>query len=132
MANFLIQTINHFLLKAHGSHPMSFLSNARDKAIAMFFQRNEFIKRFGEIERVDIDSQENHADVTILLHGETVPTTLRAHYYFEDTDEGTQIIINKVCSEREMINVIAAWWFKDHPVKKMLPKGAGLFAKILF
>lgn len=111
---------------------MSFLSNARDKAIAMFFQRNDFVKKFGEIESVDIDSQENHADVTILLHGETQPTKLRAYYYFEDTEEGTKIIINKVESERELVNAIVTWWFKDHTVQKLLPKGAGLFAKILF
>lgn len=111
---------------------MSFLSNARDKAIELFFQRNEFIKKFGEIETVEINSDENRACITILLHGETEPTTLCAHYYFEDTDQGTLIVINKVESEREMINVIAGWWFKDNAIKKMLPKGAGLFAKILF
>jgi len=111
---------------------MSFLSNARDKAIRIFFQRNDFIRKFGEVENVDIDSQENHATITILLHGETIATTLVAHYYFQDTEEGTNIVINKVESDREMINVIADWWFKDNPITKTLPKGAGLFAKILF
>lgn len=111
---------------------MSFLSNARDKAIEMFFQRNDFIKRFGEIQSIDIDSQENQANITILLHGEFSPTTLCAHYCFEDTDEGTLIVINKVDSERELINAIAAWWFKNHSIKKALPKGTSLFAKILF
>ena len=42
------------------------------------------------------------------------------------------VVINKVDSPREMINEIAAWWFKDHSIKKALPKGTGLFAKILF
>ena len=68
---------------------MSFLSNARDKAIEMFFRRNDFINRFGEIQNVDIDSLENQATVTILLHGEFTPTTLCAHYCFEDTEQGT-------------------------------------------
>ena len=111
---------------------MSFLSNARDKAIQIFFQHNDFIRKFGEILDVDIDSLENCANVTILLHGESIPTTICAHYCFEDTDKGTMIVINKVDSEREMISTIAAWWFNDHTVKKMLPRGAGLFAKILF
>ena len=111
---------------------MSFLSNARDKAIEMFFRRNDFINRFGEIQIVDIDSLENQATVTILLHGEFTPTTLCAHYCFEDTEQGTMIVINKVDSPRPLINEIAAWWFKDHSIKKALPKGTGLFAKILF
>ena len=111
---------------------MSFLSNARDKAIQLFFQRNEFIRKFGEIQDVVIDTLENSANVTILLHGEYVPTTFCAHYCFEDTDEGTLIVINKVESGREMINAIAAWWFRDHSIKKALPRGTGLFAKILF
>lgn len=111
---------------------MSFLSNARDKAIEMFFQRNDFINKFGEILNVDIDSQENQANVTILLHGEFTPTTLCAHYCFEDTEQGTMIVINKVDCPRPLINEIAAWWFKDHSIKKALPKGTGLFAKILF
>ena len=111
---------------------MSFLSNARDKAIEMFFRRNDFINRFGEIQNVDIDSLENQANVTILLHGEFTPTTLSAHYCFEDTEQGTMIVINKVDSPRPLINEIAAWWFKDHSIKKALPKGTGLFAKILF
>ena len=111
---------------------MSFLSNARDKAIEFFFQRNDFAKKFGEIQNVDIDSQENQANITILLHGEYTPTTFCAHYCFEDTDEGTMIVINKIESERIMFNELAAWWFKDHTIKKMLPKGTGLFAKILF
>ena len=111
---------------------MSFLSNARDKAIEMFFRRNDFINRFGEIQDVKIDSLENQANVTILLHGEFSPTTLCAHYCFEDTEQGTMIVINKVDSPRPLINEIAAWWFKDHSIKKALPKGTGLFAKILF
>ena len=111
---------------------MSFLSNARDKAIEMFFQRNDFINKFGEILNVDIDSQENQANVTILLHGEFTPTTLCAHYCFEDTDQGTMIVINKVESARTLVNEIVTWWFKDHSIKKALPKGTGLFAKILF
>jgi len=111
---------------------MSFLSNARDKAIEMFFRRNDFINRFGEIQNVDIDSLENQATVTILLHGEFTPTTLCAHYCFEDTEQGTMIVINKVDSPRPLINEIAALWFKDHSIKKALPKGTGLFAKILF
>lgn len=111
---------------------MSFLSNARDKAIEMFFQRNDFINKFGEILNVDIDSQENQANVTILLHGEFTPTTLCAHYCFEDTDQGTMIVINKVESARTLVNEIATWWFKDHSIRKALPKGTGLFAKILF
>ena len=111
---------------------MSFLSNARDRTIKLFFQRNNFIKRFGEIENVDIDTQENIATITILLHGESEPTTLYAHYYFEEGEQGTEIVVNKVNSPRELINDIAAWWFKDNTIKKTLPKGAGLFAKILF
>ena len=111
---------------------MSFLSNARDKAIEMFFRRNDFINRFGEIQNVDIDSLENQATVTILLHGEFTPTTLCAHYCFEDTEQGTMIVINKVDSPRMLFNEIAAWWFKGHSIKKALPKGTGLFAKILF
>ena len=111
---------------------MSLLSNARDKAIEMFFQRNDFIKRFGEIKNLDIDSQENQANVSILLHGETEPTILCAHYSFEDTPEGTAIVIDNVSSERELINEITVWWFKNHTYKRMLPKGTGLFAKILF
>jgi len=111
---------------------MSFLSNARDKAIEMFFQRNDFINKFGEILNVDIDSQENQANVTILLHGEFTPTTLCAHYCFEDTDQGTMIVINKVESTRTLVNEIAKWWFKDNTIKKQLPKGTGFFAKILF
>ena len=111
---------------------MSFLSNARDRAVEFFFQRNDFFKQFGEIQNIDIDSQENQANITILLHGESTPTLLCAHYCFEDADEGTLIVINKVDSPREMINEIAAWWFKNHSIKKALPKGTGLFAKILF
>ena len=111
---------------------MSFLSNARDKAIEMFFRRNDFINRFGEIQNVDIDSLENQATVTILLHGEFTPTTLCAHYCFEDTEQGTMIVINKVDSPRMLVNEIAAWWFKNNSIKKALPKGTGLFAKILF
>jgi len=111
---------------------MSFLSNARDKAIEMFFQRNDFINKFGEILNVDINSQENQANVTILLHGEFTPTTLCAHYCFEDTDQGTMIVINKVESARTLVNEIAKWWFKDNTIKKQLPKGTGFFAKILF
>ena len=111
---------------------MSFLSNARDKAIEMFFRRNDFINRFGEIQNVEIDSLENQANVTILLHGEFSPTTLCAHYCFEDTEQGTMIVINKVDSPRTLVNEIAAWWFKGHSIKKALPKGTGLFAKILF
>ena len=111
---------------------MSFLSNARDKAIEMFFQRNDFINKFDEILNVDIDSQENQANVTILLHGEFTPTTLCAHYCFEDTDQGTMIVINKVESARTLVNEIAKWWFKDNTIKKQLPKGTGFFAKILF
>jgi hypothetical protein len=111
---------------------MSFLSNARDKAIEMFFQRNDFINKFGEILNVYIDSQENQANVTILLHGEFTPTTLCAHYCFEDTDQGTMIVINKVESARTLVNEIAKWWFKDNTIKKQLPKGTGFFAKILF
>ena len=111
---------------------MSFLSNARDKAIEMFFQRNDFINKFGEILNVDIDSQENQANVTILLHGEFTPTTLCAHYCFEDTDQGTMIVTNKVESARTLVNEIAKWWFKDNTIKKQLPKGTGFFAKILF
>ena len=111
---------------------MSFLSNARDKAIEMFFRRNDYINKFGEIQNVDIDSLENQATVTILLHGEFTPTTLCAHYCFEDTEQGTMIVINKVDSPRMLVNEIAAWWFKNHSIKKALPKGTGLFAKILF
>ena len=111
---------------------MSFLSNARDKAIEIFFRRNDFINRFGEIQNVDIDSLEHQATVTILLHGEFTPTTLCAHYCFEDTEQGTMIVINKVDSPRMLVNEIAAWWFKNHSIKKALPKGTGLFAKILF
>lgn len=113
---------------------MSFLSNARDKAVEFFFQRLDFIKRIGEIKSLDIDSQENQANITILLHGETTPTLLCTHYCFEDTSEGTAIVIDNVTSERELINEIATWWFKDNnnTYKRMLPKGTGLFAKILF
>jgi hypothetical protein len=42
------------------------------------------------------------------------------------------IVINKVESPRTLINEIATLWFKDHSIKKALPKGTGLFAKILF
>ncbi len=111
---------------------MSFLSAARDKAIVMLIQRNDFIKKFGEVQDIDISSDENRACVTVLLHGETKPTTLCAYYHFEDSDEGTIVVINKIESEREMINVIAAWWFKDNSVRMPLPKGTGVFAKILF
>ncbi len=111
---------------------MSFLSNARDKAIKLYFQRNEFVKRFGELENIDINTDESTATLTILLHGETNPTTVCTHYYFEDSDEGTMIVINKAESERVMINAIAEWWFKDNSIRGPLPKGTGLFAKILF
>ena len=111
---------------------MSFLSNARDKAVEFFFQRNDFFKQFGEIQNIDIDSQENQAIITVLLHGEYTPTILYAHYCFEDTEQGTLIVINKIESKRQLVNEIAAWWFKDHAIKKALPKGTGLFAKILF
>ena len=113
---------------------MSFLSNARDKAVEIFFQRLDIIKRIGEIKNLDIDSQENLANITIILQGESEPTTLCAHYCFEDTSEGTAIVIDNVTSERELINEIATWWFKDNnnTYKRMLPKGTGLFAKILF
>ncbi len=113
---------------------MSFLSNARDKAVEFFFQRLDIIKRIGEIKNLDIDSQENQANITILLHGEFEPTTLCAHYCFEDTSDGTAIVIDNITSERELINEFAAWWFRDcnHTYKRMLPKGTGLFAKILF
>ena len=113
---------------------MSFLSNARDKAVEFFFQRLDIIKRIGEIKNLDIDSQENQANITILLHGENEPTTFCAHYCFEDSLEGTAIVVDNVTSERELISEIAAWWFRDcgYAYKKMLPKGTGLFAKILF
>lgn len=111
---------------------MSFLSNARDKAIELFFQRNEFIKRFGEIQNIDIDSQENQANVTILLHGEFSPTTICMHYGFEDTDQRTLIVINKIESERTLINELGSWLVKNNPIKQALPKGTGIFAKMLF
>ena len=91
---------------------MCFLSNARDKAIEMFFRRNDFINKFGEIQNVDIDSLENQATVTILLHGEFTPTTLCAHYCFEDTEQGTMIVINKVDSPRMLVNPVPEMFSK--------------------
>lgn len=111
---------------------MSFLSNARDKAIEMFVQRLDIIKRFGEILNIDIESEENRINITMLLKGETTPTKICAYYCFEDTDQSTLIVINKIESERVLINEIAALWLKGAPFKQALPKGTGLFAKMMF
>lgn len=111
---------------------MSLLSSARDKAVEMFVQRLDIIKRFGEILNIDIKSEENQIDITMLLKGETTPTTIHAYYCFEDTDQNTLIVINKIESERVLINEIAALWLKSAPFKQALPKGTGFFAKIVF
>lgn len=111
---------------------MSFLSSARDKAVEMIISRNDFVKRFGEIQKIAIDSQNNCAEIVILLHGEDKETSLKAYYFFQDSSLGTEIVFNKVTSDREMIAEAADWWFKNHTVKRQLPKTAGLFAKIFF
>lgn len=111
---------------------MSFLSNARDKAVELFINRSDLVKRFGEIRKVAIDPQNNCADITILLHGEENETKLKAYYFFEDTPRGTEIVFNKVTSDRIMIAEGADWWFQNHTLRRELPKAAGLFAKILF
>ncbi len=111
---------------------MSFLSNARDKAVELFIKRSDFVKRLGEICKIAIDSQNNCADITILLHGEEKETSFRAYYSFQDNSQGTEIVFNKITSDRIMIAEAADWWFQNHTLRRELPKSAGLFAKILF
>lgn len=111
---------------------MSLLSNFRDKAVEAFVKNHELVKKFGEVQSVVIDSDKGTADVSVLLHGEIFPIKFRGYYFFDDTDEGTNIVIRKITCERQWIDEALDYWLGDTTLRYKLPGLAGGIAKILF
>lgn len=111
---------------------MSLLSNLRDKAVEKLVRNHELVKRFGDVQSVEIVSEKGTMDVTILLHGEISPLRFRGYYYFDDTESGTDIVFRKITSERRWIDEALDYWLGDTTLRYSLPGLAGGIAKVLF
>lgn len=111
---------------------MSLLSNMRDKAVEAFIKNHPMVKEFGDIASLSINSSEGFADVELMLHGEVRTIKFRGYYYFDDTDNGTDIVIRKITSERKWIDEALAFCFEKTTLRYPLPKIASGLAKILF
>lgn len=111
---------------------MSLLSNMRDKAVEAFIKNHPMVKRFGDIASLSINSAEGYADVEMMLHGEPRIIGFRGYYYFDDTDNGTDIVVRKITSDRKWIDEALAFWFEKTTLRYPLPGITGGIAKILF
>lgn len=111
---------------------MSLLTNFRDKAVEKFIRSNELVKRFGEVQSISIDDKSGIIDATILLDGEIQPISFRAYYFFDDREEGTDIVIRKISCERRWIDKALDYWLGDKTLRYNIPGLAGGIAKILF
>lgn len=111
---------------------MSLLSNLRDRAVEAFVKNHELVKKFGEVQSVAIDSDKGTADVSVLLHGEIFPIKFRAYYFFDDTANGTDIVIRKITCERRWIDEALEYWLGEKTLRYSLPGLAGGLAKVLF
>lgn len=111
---------------------MSLLSKFRDSIVEKFVRNHKLVKKFGEIQSITIDSEKGSATVTVLLHGEPAPMTFYGSYKFEDTDEGTFVVCEKIFCERQWINDALEFYLTDNPIRQVLPKIAGGLAKIIF
>jgi len=111
---------------------MSLLSNLRDKAVEAFVKNHELVKKFGDVQSISINSDNGTADVSVLLHGEIFPIKFRGYYYFDDTANGTDIVVRKITSERQWIDEALEYWLGDKTLRYTLPSLAGGLAKVLF
>ena len=111
---------------------MSLLSNLRDRAIEALIRKNEFVKRFGDIENLSINSEKGYADVSVLLHGEASPIQFRAYYVFNDMGKDTEVSVTSISCGRGWIDEIFSFWLEKHTLNYTIPGFAGGIAKILF
>lgn len=112
---------------------MGFLSNLRDKAVESFVRNNEFVRKFGDIQSISIDSENGSADVDILLHGEKESLHFKGYYFFDTADNGgTDLVIRKITCEREWINDVLDLWLGKTTLRYTIPGLAGGIAKIVF
>lgn len=111
---------------------MSLLTNLRDKAVEAFVKNNELVKKFGDVQSVIIDSDNGTADVTVLLHGEMFPIRFRGYYYFDDSENGTDIVVRKITCERKWIDEALDYWLGSTTLRYQLPGIAGGLAKVIF
>lgn len=111
---------------------MSLLTNFRDKAVEKFVRNHELVKKFGEVQTISIDSDNGTIDATVLLEGEIQSIKFRAYYFFDDRDNGTDIVIRKITCERRWIDTALDYALGDKTLRYTIPGLAGGIAKILF
>lgn len=104
----------------------------RDKILEKVIRSHPMASRFGEIQKITVDSDNGTALLTVLLHGESAPMEFKVYYSFEDDDSQTYVVVNKVLSEKIWINEAIEYWFESHTLRHPLPRLAGGIAKILF
>ncbi|MBO7384588.1 MAG: hypothetical protein K6E57_02530 [Fibrobacter sp.] len=111
---------------------MSLLGKARDKAVEAIIRKNEFVKRFGDIQSLSINSDQGYADVVVLLHGEKEPITFRGYYSFNDMDKDTELCFTSISCGRRWIDDLLSYWLEGHTLSYTIPGLAGGLAKIFF
>ena len=111
---------------------MSLIGNMRDKAIEAIIRRNEFVRRFGDIQNVSINSEQGYADVSILLHGEPQPTSFRGYYCFNDMGKDTEVVVTSISCGKQWIDEILTYWLEKHTLSYTLPGLTGGIAKFFF
>jgi hypothetical protein len=110
------------------------LIHGKDRALAEMakFLANRFaIARYGEMSNFRIDSLTKELRLELRLKGEAEPLKLRALYHLEQCGGKRSIVIDRVSTSREWVNLLISDFAKDQPFRAELPPAVALAARIL-
>jgi len=95
-------------------------STARDRASSALLRQlaETYMRKYGRVEGIDIDSSRKTIDAKILLYGETEPITLSiSRYEIIHVDGHHSVLAHGVSASREWIGLLARDCIEGRPIR---------------
>lgn len=92
----------------------------KDKASSAILRRlaDKYIRKYGRVEDISIDSSRKTLEARILLHGETEPISLRISRFEIIKEDGYHnIVIHGLSASREWIDTLARDYLEDRAIR---------------
>jgi hypothetical protein len=105
-------------------------SSVKDVAVEVIAKRwfNQTQKRYGNMTKIQIDSQRKHIDVELDLKGESLPLRIEVKCYQLESEIGgqTYISLGDIETSREWLNVLISDYFDPQRRRFKVPKAIRL------
>ena len=77
-----------------------------------------------------INAEKQTMDLTLLPHGETTPISFHANYKLVENGEETEIIVEKVASDRIWVDEIVHLWLEKSNFQYKIPQNLAGIVKM--